>query len=689
MEVEVFCHGSLCYSYSGLCFFSGANDARSGNRGECAYTCRQPYKILSEGGEGFLFSMKDLDTSQHLDLLISSGVHALKIEGRKKDAQYVASVVKLYRSRLDQHFGFKTGRRPVEEIDEDLVRDDLSLSFQRQTTSLFLRNRYRENVIDLDSPTHLGVMCGKVAEAPANGSSRFAVTLACPLEVHDGVRVESVGDGERFHKLGRIYRNEDTQFGIKELWKKTAGGRMQRCFEAEAGESVEILLQPHAVLRPGDRIFKTRSADLKRRTEAIVSPRERLRAELRVDLELDVRRSENGGLNLTAHLLQHGEKLGSLMLDAGADALGQASWIEHFRLMGPTPDDTDQRVIMVDQLGVNDESLTIATTTLKYWKRQLRAFVLSAIKERRLARVAAVKIPRPGAQTRKATATASIAIKWDHPSMLDHLEAIGVDQLREFGVTELVFEAKRHLLAIAEQRDFLQRYLSLCDRFGLQARLALPLVTRGWDEAFLDQTIAAALDLGVRAFEVGNVYGFKLLSNLNLGPLDVSTDFSIYALNHQASTFIRDLGVSRWCLSIEDDLDNIEAHLKHQDASLVQAILYKDTPLFIAESCTLTALHKGCPTAKVCGYRTLHIENQKGERFYVGHESCKSVVYAEQAAGLTHLRDRYEALGVRSFRVDFLTRPYDCATVQSILHACARSRKIANTHTVNALGTLL
>ena len=63
IELEVFCHGSLCYSYSGLCFFSGAADARSGNRGECAYTCREPYKILSEPGQGFLFSMKDLDTA--------------------------------------------------------------------------------------------------------------------------------------------------------------------------------------------------------------------------------------------------------------------------------------------------------------------------------------------------------------------------------------------------------------------------------------------------------------------------------------------------------------------------------------------------------------------------------------------------------------------------------------------------
>ncbi|MBL8994027.1 MAG: U32 family peptidase, partial [Spirochaetia bacterium] len=84
VQLEAFCHGSLCYSYSGLCFFSGARDARSGNRGECAYTCRKPYKILNEKGQGFLFSMRDLDTSADLKDLAGSGIDALKIEGRKK-----------------------------------------------------------------------------------------------------------------------------------------------------------------------------------------------------------------------------------------------------------------------------------------------------------------------------------------------------------------------------------------------------------------------------------------------------------------------------------------------------------------------------------------------------------------------------------------------------------------------------
>jgi collagenase-like PrtC family protease len=87
-QLEAFVHGSLCYSYSGLCLFSGEMDARSGNRGSCSYACREPFKLTSEDGMGFLFSMADLDTSHDLDLLAEAGIDTLKIEGRKKGEEW-------------------------------------------------------------------------------------------------------------------------------------------------------------------------------------------------------------------------------------------------------------------------------------------------------------------------------------------------------------------------------------------------------------------------------------------------------------------------------------------------------------------------------------------------------------------------------------------------------------------------
>jgi putative protease len=91
--------------------------------------------------------MRDLDTAHKLDQMVSSGVDTLKIEGRKKDAQYVTSVVRLYRKKLDELYGRPTIRASApplakqELAPEASIRKDLQLSFQRQTTSFFFEGR--------------------------------------------------------------------------------------------------------------------------------------------------------------------------------------------------------------------------------------------------------------------------------------------------------------------------------------------------------------------------------------------------------------------------------------------------------------------------------------------------------------------------------------------------------------------
>jgi len=100
----VFIHGALCYSYSGLCLFSSQTLGRSGNRGKCAYSCRDSYAVtgapltLRDGGavrrdprQGFPFSMKDLALPDHLPALRGAGVSCFKVEGRKKSPLYVAT----------------------------------------------------------------------------------------------------------------------------------------------------------------------------------------------------------------------------------------------------------------------------------------------------------------------------------------------------------------------------------------------------------------------------------------------------------------------------------------------------------------------------------------------------------------------------------------------------------------------
>ncbi len=105
LELETFVHGALCIAYSGQCLMSGMISERSANRGSCAQSCRKGY-ALKDGrtgdmlDEGFLISAKDLGATEHLAELAEIGISTLKIEGRKKKPEYVATVTRSYRELL-------------------------------------------------------------------------------------------------------------------------------------------------------------------------------------------------------------------------------------------------------------------------------------------------------------------------------------------------------------------------------------------------------------------------------------------------------------------------------------------------------------------------------------------------------------------------------------------------------------
>ncbi len=102
IEIEVFVHGAICMCYSGQCLMSSVIGSRSGNRGMCAQPCRLPYEF-SNGKKGYILSPKDMSLIEHLGRLSQIGVKSLKIEGRLKRPEYVATVVGIYRKYLDNN----------------------------------------------------------------------------------------------------------------------------------------------------------------------------------------------------------------------------------------------------------------------------------------------------------------------------------------------------------------------------------------------------------------------------------------------------------------------------------------------------------------------------------------------------------------------------------------------------------
>lgn len=713
VELEAFCHGSLCYSYSGLCFFSGAEDARSGNRGECAYTCRKPYKILNEPGHGFLFSMKDLNTVESLNLLVDSGVDTLKIEGRKKDAQYVSTVVRAYRRRLDEIFGRSTLRPNAPALAHELcapqsankerLNEELSLTFQRESTSFFLKGRYHENVIDLNNPTHKGQSVGKVL---AVRGRKIEIVTDCSLAKFDGLRIDPAeavyhakpqhGDNQR-NALGDVskkYQNEVCQFSLRNFW---IDGKSAT--EAVAGSRISIELPPDApVPNVGDAVVRTRSDALRQDIEKRVRPPAdtRLRPFRKVALQLTIR-AEGGELILNAHLTKLNVSLLSIARSVPAvrpqsESAGlEKSARDVFSVFGNIG-------FMAEPVSVEGDALWfVARSVLKDLKRDIEE-KLPAAYEAFVRERLAVASETTSCSGNKLSVTpiqrSVLAVKIDRLEYLTWVEDVHSSQGPDTNLMleEVVFEPKRAFLPHNDFNQVVKTLLDFKERTGLRLRLAFPTVLRAWDEPLMKRWTQLFMESGITDVEIGNLGVLSMLERWGLREKTTSirSDFTLYTLNTSAAAHWRQRGIGTLALSVEDDFNNIKESCKKWPEGITpQVILFKDTPLFIAESCSLTALHNGCPTNAVCGYRTLEIQNDAGEQFFVAHESCKSIVYDKRSYSITHKRKQLEEIGLRLFKADFLTRNYDEARFKEVMQGLIDTAAICETHVANFDRTLL
>ena len=170
VELEVFVHGALCVSYSGLCYASQYCFQRSANRGECAQFCRMKFDLLDSDGrelehQRHLLSLKDMNQLEHLEELIEAGACSFKIEGRLKDVAYVKNVVTAYSQRLDAiiakhpHLYCRASKGRVMYN----FKPNLKKTFNRGFTTYFLHGR-QPDIFSPDTPKAMGEFVGTVKE---------------------------------------------------------------------------------------------------------------------------------------------------------------------------------------------------------------------------------------------------------------------------------------------------------------------------------------------------------------------------------------------------------------------------------------------------------------------------------------------------------------------------------------------
>ena len=188
MELEIFAHGALCYSYSGQCLISSFKGGRSGNRGTCAQPCRQKYRISGIEKEDYYLSPCDLSLFNKLKEIAELNISCIKIEGRMRSKEYLAIIVSNYRKALNK---LKSGK--------EIRSEEISLVFNRG----LIEGQFSKSSKRSIKSGHVGLKIGKVIDEHKN---QIAIKIDDFIE-----NIPEKGDGLLLVKNNNDYGLEISQ----------------------------------------------------------------------------------------------------------------------------------------------------------------------------------------------------------------------------------------------------------------------------------------------------------------------------------------------------------------------------------------------------------------------------------------------------------------------------------------------
>lgn len=244
IEIEVFCHGALCFAYSGNCLMSYIIGKRSGNRGSCAQPCRRKYSlsIMNEKvcSNSSILSMKDLMTLENIPELIENNVASLKIEGRMKSPEYVYTIVKHYRDAIDKYYNKQ------KYVLNNKSLNEIKVVFNREFTKGYLFKEKNSLIVNKKSVNHQGIEIGRIEKI--NHKDIF-IKLSEKLNYKDGIR----------------FKNSEIGFNINQMYVNNSLVKT-----ANSGDLVKVPFV-NSKIKVGMIVLKTVDASLNLLTEQIIN----------------------------------------------------------------------------------------------------------------------------------------------------------------------------------------------------------------------------------------------------------------------------------------------------------------------------------------------------------------------------------------------------------------------------------
>lgn len=617
--IECFIHGALCFSISGQCYFSSFLGGHSGNRGRCAQPCRRQYKY--RGKEGYYFSTNDFSSIDMLPQLVAAGVSSLKIEGRMKSAEYVASVVAAYRLVLD------AGERQREDAVAQ-AKELLKLSFGRVPTKGFLA---ASAPTDIATPALKGATGRFLGTIGATRGDRISFETRDRLHVGDRIRIQPKSD-----MAGRA-------FTIKEMY---AGAQRIKV----AKERTVVQIPAPFAFRTGDSVFKVSSETAFTMSEAACLRRLEAVPETKLPCSLTVTLAD-GNMHVAATArgveLSRDFPLGDLEPSRTADMAGVLR--AQFSRTGETPFE------LASFTAPGFPAVLIPPARLKEIRRELY-------------RDLAASLATPGRTVREAKQPALASLLTGSvPQRRGRTELIvRLEQLRDLS---LLHREEVDAVSVPVSRAALHQlpaYLRKLRGREDQVLWRLPFMIWEADIPFYREGAAWLADSGFRRFEAANIGHFQLLAGLKV---EIATDYRLFSLNTQAILAWQELGAQGCTLYIEDDADNMAKLLAAPLTVPRRVLVYGGVPV-ITTKIRIRDVKGDAP-----------ITSDRGDGYLATIKDGLTVVTPVRHFSLTAYKQRLLEMGCTSFVIDLSQLPQH--EWPRVLEAFARGDAIPNTTEFN------
>jgi putative protease len=629
LPLEVFVHGALCVAYSGQCLTSESLGGRSANRGECAQACRLPYDLISDGQQvplgdrRYLLSPQDLSGLEVLPELVRSGVSSLKVEGRLKSPEYVASITRVYRQALDKVMADLTGV-PAAKFEPQTARYELEMSFSRGLYTGWFRGINNQELAHARFGTKRGVFLGEITRVQ---NESVSLRLGAPLKPGDGVVFDAGKPAER-EEGGRVYQVE-----------------MRGGAEGEA-----TLRFGHGDIdwrrvRPGQLVWKTNDPALDREVQSTFDG-EKIRFQRPISLEVHGR----AGTPLT---LIANDGFGRVVKQESAVPLAAAEnhpltperLREQLGRLGGTP-------FKLGEFTSHLEGDVIVPVSELNRLRRETAIALEALRARpqRWQMTSATERPTLNfSTTASSVAPEVIAVI----RLLEQLDAAWSAGARTIYCE---FENPKHYRDAVTRFRELQAVQPAGSALPSSIWVAPPRVFKPGEEWILKQVRSSEAD------------GYLVRNHDHLAFFAGDRkrgDFSLNVANPLTADYLlRQYGLERVTASYDLNITQLEALLQNAPGAWFDITVHQHMPMFHMEHCVFCAFLSSGKDYHDCGrpcekHRVSLRDRVGAELPLKADAGCRNTVYNNRAQTGAEYVARLIELGARSFRVEFVNETAD------------------------------